>query len=706
VSPGLRLRAQPPGELEVGEIAIEVGGRDVDVVDLRRPPGAAPEPRPVPGREPGRGRGRDKPDVSMPYTPGFDGLRAYGLLMMLAYHHGVEQARGGIFTVSMFFTLSGYLIATLALAEMAKTDRLSMRRFWERRARRLLPAALVTVVGIVALQWFYGVGAGDRFRGDVITALGYAANWRMAYSGGDYAAAFTLEAPVQHFWSLAVEEQFYLAFPVLFVGLMALSRGRWRLVGWLFAAGAAASFVAAWITASNEGSNSGLAYYATYTRASEILVGVALAFLVVTTPVQRFLRGPAGVRAGRVAGVLGLAGLTWLWTQVGLKDPFVFRGATALNATCTSLVIVACVSPSLGLAARGLGLWPLRNLGKVSYAVYLFHWPLFLLFDQERTGLGYWPLFAFRVGLTIVLATVSYHLLESPFRFKVARRSRPQLAAVLGAACAAVLALVAIVPVHPAKTISFTGDGDEGPVQRGEVAAPKGDVALATSVLMLGDSVSWSMLPGLDAWNEQHDDQQLLVQSYRAIACTLGEAGPVKSLGTVEQPTSDCRNFRPMLPGFLSANDFDAIVVTMGGKDLSERQFAGRWLHLGDHEFDEWFRGEVDELADILAVEGVPVLWTTWPHVQIAVANDPASRWQDYDDNDPARVDRLNEIVAEEVAGRPRFEVVDVGGWLQSLPGGEESRDHRADGVHLTVDGSQQLGRWLVPQILDAVSLG
>jgi hypothetical protein len=433
---------------------------------------------------------------------------------------------------------------------------------------------------------------------------------------------------------------------------------------------------------------------------------VALAFLVVTRPVQRFLRSAAGVRAARLGGLVGLVGLTWLWTQVGLKDPFVFHGATALNASFTSLVILACVSPSLGLVAQGLAVWPLRNLGKVSYAVYLFHWPLFLLFDEERTGLDYWPLFAFRVGLTIALATLSYHLLESPFRFKVARRSRPQLVAVFGAASAVVLGFVVLVPVHEAKTIPFTSSGNEGPVQRGEVAAPKGDVALATEVLMVGDSVSWSMLRGLDAWNEQHDDQQLLVESYRAIACTLGDAGPVNSLGAVERPTEDCRNFRPMLPGFLEASDFDAIVVTMGGKDLSERRLDGEWRSFGDPVFDEWFRGEVDEMADILAVEGVPVLWTTWPHVQIAVANDPSSRWQDYDDNDAVRVDRLNEIVADEIGDRPRFRMIDVAGWLQDLPGGEANRDYRADGVHCTVDGSQRLGRWLVPQILDAVSLG
>jgi hypothetical protein len=277
---------------------------------------------------------------------------------------------------------------------------------------------------------------------------------------------------------------------------------------------------------------------------------------------------------------------------------------------------------------------------------------------------------------------------------------------VLAAGAAVALALVLVVPVHQANTITFASSGNEGQVHVGEVAAPKGDATLATHVLMVGDSVSWTMLGGLDTWNKSHDDQQLLVESYRAIACTLGEAAPVNSLGAIEQPTPDCLNFRPMLPGFLETNDFDAIVVTIGQKDVSERFLGGQWRHLGDPVFDGWFRGQVDDLADILAVEGVPVLWTTSPHVQIAVANDPSSHWQDYDDNDPARIDRLNELVSEELVGRPRFQLVDVAGWLRQLPGGEQNRDYRADGVHFTRDGSNRLGQWLVPQILQAVAWG
>lgn len=657
------------------------------------------------------------PAMSLGYVAGFDGLRAFGLLTILAYHHGYSFARGGIFTVSMFFTLSGFLIASLALVERSRTGRFSMASFWERRARRLVPAAMVTIVAVVALQRFAGVGSSARFRGDLLGALGYVANWRLAYSGGDYADAFVLEAPVQHFWSLAVEEQFYLAFPLVFVGLLAAFRGRWRLVGAVLGGAAALSFLAAWHTASREG-NSGLAYYATYTRASEILVGVALAFAVQTRPARRFLASGAGVYTARLAGVVGVVGLAALWHRVGLVDSFVFHGGTLLNAFLTSLVVVACIQPQPGTAARALGVWPLRNLGKISYGVYLFHWPLFLWLDHERTGLGDRPLFALRVGLTILLAAASYHLIEARFRTGAGRWSPGRLVAALAVPALTVVALVLAVPVREAATIDLSAiDSDAGPLfpdeveparvprPAGAVEAPATDPSAATPtrVLLVGDSVSWTMLGGLATWNES-EERQIEVDSYRAIACTLAEPGIVRSLGALEEPLPPCVQFREGLVATLAANDYDAIVVAMGHKDLSDRQIDGdAWRHFGDPVFDDWWRGQAAGLADILAAEGVPVLWATAPVTHIARPEDPSRGPEAYPDNDPARVARLNGLLGEVVRGHDGMRLVDVAGWLADIPGGETDPGMRADGVHWTVPASDALGAWLVPQVLDAV---
>jgi hypothetical protein len=530
------------------------------------------------------------------------------------------------------------------------------------------------------------------------------ANWRLAYSGGDYAAAFVLEAPVQHFWSLAVEEQFYLAFPLVFVGLLAVFRGRWRRAGAVLGVVAAASFVAAWITASRHG-NSGLAYYATYTRASEILVGVALAFAVQTRPARALRDGRAGPAVAGVAGLVGVIGLAFVWHNIGLTDDVVFHGGTIVNAAFTSLVIVACVQPVPGVVAGLLGTWPLRNLGKISYGVYLYHWPLFLWLDHERTGLGREALFGVRVAVTIAVAVASYHLVEAPFRTTGGRWSTGRLAAVLAVPALAVVALVMVVPVREPEMIDLSAiDSDAGPLFM-DAVVPVDGAPPAARILLVGDSVSWTMLGGLAAWNEV-DERQIHVDSYRAIACTLAEAGPVRSLGAMEQPLPPCEAFREGLATTLAANDYDAVVVAMGHKDLSDRRIdGGTFRHFGDPVFDDWWRGQADELASILAAEGVPVLWSTVPVAHIGRPEDPSRPPSSYPDNDPVRVERLNDLLTDVVGERDGMSVVDIASWLAEIPGGETDPGMRADGVHWTIDASDRLGEWLVPQVLEAAGV-
>jgi lysophospholipase L1-like esterase len=166
-----------------------------------------------------------------------------------------------------------------------------------------------------------------------------------------------------------------------------------------------------------------------------------------------------------------------------------------------------------------------------------------------------------------------------------------------------------------------------------------------------------------------------------------------------------CVRFREDLPAALNQADYDAIVVMMGHKDMSERQVEGRWRHLGDPVFDEWLRPQVGELADMLSAEGVPVLWMKVPELRIARQNDPTSRWDMYADNDPARVDRFNEILAEQVADKPLIRLVDLPAWLRAHPGGETDPDIRPDGVHFSRTGAGQLTDWLLPQVFEAAGL-
>jgi len=688
----------------VAEVATVVIDPDIDdpVHGPPAPGDGDSDGRPT-GRRTDREHEHERPEVTFGYTPGFDGLRAAGLLTILAYHHGVDHARGGIFTLSMFFTLSGYLIATLTLVEWSRHGGVSLARFWERRVRRLLPAAFVTVVAVVALQKWWAVGAGPHFKTDLVAALGYVANWRFAFSDGDYPAIFAAERPVQHFWSLAVEEQFYFLFPLLFVGLMRLTRGGWRKVGWAFAGLAALSFIAAAVTAARSG-NSELAYYGTHTRAGELLAGVALAFLVVAEPVRRFLASPRGARAVRWGGVVGLAGYAWLWTSVGLSSPFVFRGGTLLNAVLTSLVILACTAAVPGGVARTLAIWPLRSLGKVSYAAYLFHWPLYLFLDEDRTGLDFWPLFAARVGATVGLAILSYHVVESPFRFHL-KMPRPHLVAAMVVPAVAVLGLVRVVDVHRTGVIDVSQSTSEDPF-KSDVVDPfmMAEPTPPTKILLVGDSVSWTMWWGMGTWNSSHPEQLISVDAITAMGCPIGTPGVSRFLGDViEEQSVACLRFRERIAEVLADGPYDAVILSQGGADLADRQFDGEWRHLGDRVYDDWFRDDLAAYADVFDGSDVPVLWATIPHFRARSHRDPAESWRDHPDNDPDRVDRLNELFDEVVYGRPGFHRLDVAGWVRDQAGGEFDESIRGDGAHYTEGGSNALAEWMIPQVLTVV---
>ncbi|HET6951645.1 MAG TPA: acyltransferase family protein [Acidimicrobiales bacterium] len=661
--------------------------------------------------------------AALGYRPGLDGLRALALLAVMAFHHGQPAARGGYLGVSSFFTLSGFLITTLALAEWRRAGALSWRAFWERRARRLLPAALVTLAGVVAIQVRFGIGAGPRFRGDVLAGLAYVTNWRLAAGGDGYAALFAAPSPVTHLWSLAIEEQFYLLFPAVFVAVVAVARGRMRRAAAVAGLAALAAFALAWTSAGRAG-NDGVTYYGTHTRAGELLVGVALAFVLAAPGAQRAF-APRPVRAVlAVAAVAALGALGTLWHAVAIGDPHLFRGVTAANAGLTAVVVAAVARA--GALDRALGVTPLRLVGKVSYGAYLYHWPLFLVIAPPRTGLTGIPLFGARLTVTLAAAALSYAVIEAPFRFRL-RVPRPRLALALGTGAALVAVLVAEAPLRPAAFADLAGPAGGpagGPVPgvaaaaadggAGDAAPPDGhrmlgaitprDGSPATdTVFLAGDSVSDSILPGFLFWNEQpvRPARTFRVDTHVAFGCPVG--GPGRMRDTVERETfPDCTVWHGELAGDLAASAPDVIVFVMGLADLRGREIGGRWREMGDAVHDRWLRDRIDELATTLEAPGVPVLWLTFPHIRARDPDDPTRRWEDIELNDPARVDRLNELAAEALADHPGVTTIDLDGWLATWPNGSFDPADR-DGVHFSFAAADRVVRWLVPQITAAV---
>ena len=205
-------------------------------------------------------------------------------------------------------------------------------------------------------------------------------------------------------------------------------------------------------------------------------------------------------------------------------------------------------------------------------------------------------------------------------------------------------------------------------------------------------------------WAGEHPDQPIHVDAVTAMGCPIGSPGVIRHMSEVMRPTTACSAFRSRLADALADYDYDVIILVQGGADLSDRKMAGDWIHLGDEKFDTWMRSELRHFADILAVEDAPVLWSAMPHMRAKNANNLSVEWQEHPDNDPARVDRLNELFDDEIYVRPGFVRLDIPAWLRAQPGGEFDKTIRGDGAHYTEAGSTALATWLLPQALTAAA--
>lgn len=355
---------------------------------------------------------RSAPPRKLGYQPGLDGLRALSVLAVVAYHADLTWLPGGFLGVEVFFVVSGFLITSLLLEERHRSGAISLRDFWARRARRLLPALyLLLIVVSVAALLVYRDAAG-RMGGDVVAALAYVSNWWQIFLNESYFAQAGRPPLLQHLWSLAVEEQFYLLFPPLFA--LAVSRFSHRRVRIGLLALAVASAVEMAILF-DPGTDPSRVYYGTDTRASGLLLGALLA--MVWTPWRSRQPAAPGARATlNVAGVAGLALVAWFFLRVNAFDPFIYRGGFFLLDLVCLVVIAVVVHPAASLS-KVLAWAPLQWIGLRSYSIYLWHWPIFMVtrpgLDTPLTGL---PLLVLRLGLTVGAAELSYRYVEQPLR--------------------------------------------------------------------------------------------------------------------------------------------------------------------------------------------------------------------------------------------------------------------------------------------------
>ena len=482
------------------------------------------------------------------YIPALDGLRTLAVVAVVLYHLNLTWAQGGLLGVTIFFVLSGYLITRLLLNEIAKTGRIDLKSFWIRRIRRLFPAVVTVVVVTCALCTVFNHVMLTKMRPDILPSLLFFNNWWQIMQDVSYFNALGDPSPLTHFWSLAIEEQFYLIWPPLLLAMVSvhMSKPNTRRV----VLGLAAVSAVAMMVLYNPATDPSRVYYGTDTRVFSLLLGAWMAFIpdrdlaparlvrhlgldrlagagkhdksksdtaeaATTKPskLARFWSSPASID---LMGVVGLVGLAAMVALTNGYTAFQYRGGTLLCSILTLMVIAACVQPQ-GMVARALAAEPLVWIGKRSYSIYLWHYPLLLLMNPvANINDTPWWHYILQVLLVVAVAECSYRFIETPFRKGAFGRTVSELRdgtttpagwmrahVPTCAVCAVVLVVALGGLVFVPDTSALSGEGAEILNKEAKNAKPQDQQAAddsdkdddgfpdgAYDLLMIGDSVS------------------------------------------------------------------------------------------------------------------------------------------------------------------------------------------------------------------------
>jgi peptidoglycan/LPS O-acetylase OafA/YrhL len=625
------------------------------------------------------------------------------VVLVLLFHGGVGVV-GGALGVDVFFVLSGFLITALLLAEADTIGGIDLRAFWGRRVRRLVPAALAVVAAVVVHAAV--TGGGPEVHRDALSSLVWWSNWRFTAADTGYFESFAAPSPLRHTWSLAVEEQWYLLWPLLLLGLRRAAPGPRSLLAAVLAL-AAASATAMWLVADDVDR----AHFGTDTRAHALLVGAALAVVVHHRPVANW-----SSRAGRAVTAAGIAGgavVLLLSARLPGTDERLYHGGHLLVAVATAAVIAAGILPG-GPVRWVLSPRPLRAVGRVSYGLYLWHWPVFVWLTPDTLGLDRWTTLAVRTAVTTVATLLSWRLLERPALRRRMPLPRPRLALALG-----YVAVASAVVVGALTTTTGPGSAQlataEPTVPRGFAEARRADPeppppppgVLDTPptpsgrtgdpvVTVIGDSQGWVL-----SWQVEPVDG-IDIRDAAAIGCGLHPA-PVIINGRAEARGAEpvpCDEVVNLWRWWAAKSDPDVLLLTVGAWEVYDRVLEdGTRLDVGTPEWRAWMRESLEEAAAAV-VEAAPHAVLAITDVPCYAERDPALGGPSSPRNDPARVAAVNDVFEDFVARHPE-RVVSLR-WSQWLCG--EDTYEREDGVHLSESAAHDL--WagpLGPAVLDLV---
>ena len=656
---------------------------------------------------------------SHPRQPALDGVRALAVVLVVLFHAGFGFMPGGYVGVSVFFTLSGFLITRLLLHEHADSGSISFAGFYARRLRRLVPASLLCVAVVVVARLFGAYSRVDGLRVDVVGAVLQVFNWVRLAGTTSYSDLFAGSvSPLEHFWSLAIEEQFYWAWPVVFVVIVRWCARLQRSVASAVAVLTVLGALTAPLIARVWGSDA--AYWSTPARAAEILVGALLAAMMAGGH-----RVPAWARFATAPAIVVIVALAVVLPS---GHGFAYSGGLPLVAVVSGVLLWSLQVPS-GVE-RMLSWRPLVGLGRISYGVYLIHWPVDVLLRERGWRLDTLGGFAVATGLTLVLAVVSYRLIERPIHGATWSPTVTFRRAGLATAGVALLAVVvpAAVPAVVANEVVLDAaeiapvDGSLPPLLASTTVPPSITPGPATTIapeestttssvplqpprpvrmLVVGDSTALYVGQGLAAWSLDHPElAQVSVRWCQGCTFMLEPAiTTFAELGGVLDASRALVDDE--LFGTIDELRPDVVVLMSTVSDVANREWSADEGPLGprDERYRTRMRDAYGELTLRLLGAGVPeVVWVVPPT--------PTAEWREEEMNDLERYRLHHEVIREVVAAFDgQVEVADLDRWLDEA-GHVATPSWRPDGVHFTEWSAGQVAeRWLGP-LLVGVALG
>lgn len=621
---------------------------------------------------------------------GLDGLRGVAVILVIIFHSGLDWLPGGFLGVSVFFTLSGFLITSLLINECENSGRINLKAFWGRRLRRLAPASLVVIAVVIGLaSWLSTSIEASRIKGDAISAVLYFSNWRFIYSGHSYGELFASPSPLQHLWSLSIEEQLYVVVPVIIAGLFAVGLRR-RGIGVVLLVGVFGSTIATMLISGHEH-----IYYGTHTRAAELLLGAALACLF-GQRIEQLATKPA--RPWSTLYLLPLLGVVLLAKFSTVDSAWVYSGALTLFGLLSVVCLIAAIQ---GGPVRAILSWSvLVRVGEVSYGLYLIHWPVIVWLNTDRLDVNPTALFGAQVVVTVLLTVLSYWLIEQPIRHRKVLRSVP---VALGAFVASVVAAVVLASAVLASTsgrvdttpeILVTLAPDTTNVNEGvtttvaDAMPTRIDRTVPLSILVIGDSTAENIATALAGAS----DGNLGVISGGVLGCPLLKVAFVRDRKDSQQDVAYCPENEQLVRDHVA--DVDAVVIVAGVANQWAFQYtdSDMWIEPGSDQYKTDLDQFLFNIEDIVAPYGLPVLVFETPPVR----DNPKILGDDI-----SALVRWAAVIDEWDSNWHSVKMVPYADAL-SDPNSDEGKKERPDGVHLAEDFGQELARViLIPRLRD-----